>query len=284
MAVTTADALHLRVRIDAPHESVFKALIESDPLTEWLAESAEVDVDQRRYEFWGRYTPQGERPRQRLVDVEPGRKLAFTWAFDEAESQVAFGIEPHDEGGTVVSVTHTGVPASGSADSTALDCFWHVSLANLEAHCEGLPTMPPFDFSVPAQDAALVRTVIDVPPEEVFASLLDPAQVDRWAGGNAVIEPEVGGRYDFGWDHGPHRILELEPERVIAYSWRYPGSPDTIVRWNLRGSRGSTYLTVVHSGFSDDALAEQFRRGWPAFLVEIKRMLELGARWQPLKS
>ena len=281
--MTTPDALHLRVRIDAPHESVYKALIEPDPLTEWLAESADVSVEEHRYEFWGRYTPQGERPRQRLLDASPGRSLHFAWTFDEAESQVDVGIEPHDEGGTVVSVTHSGVPASGSADATALHCFWHVSLANLEAHCEGLPTVPPFDFSVPAQDAALVRTVIDVPPEEVFASLLDPAQVDRWAGGHAVIEPELGGRYDFGWDHGPTRIVELEPDRVLAYSWRYPDSPDTLVRWSLRGSRGSTYLTVVHSGFADDALAEQFRQGWPAFLVEIKRMLELGARWQPLK-
>jgi uncharacterized protein YndB with AHSA1/START domain len=140
-----------------------------------------------------------------------------------------------------------------------------------------------------------VRTVIDVPPDEVFACLLDSTQVDKWAnandsasapleGGKAVIEPVVGGRYEFGWDdRGPVRILELEPDKVLAYSWRYPDSPDTVVRWTLRGARGSTYLTLVHSGFDNDLLAEEVRQGWPAFLVEIKRILELGDRWEPIK-
>ncbi len=280
---TSNDPLRLRVQIDATPDSVYAALTDADLLTEWLADSAEVSLPDGRYEFWGRYTPQGDRPRQRLLGSEPDRSLNFAWAFDGGEaSTVDIAVEPLDEGGTVVAVTHSGIPSSGSADATALDCFWHVSLANLAAQCEGLPTMPPFDFSVPAQGDALVRTVIDAPVEEVFASLLDPAQVDKWARGKAVIEPVLGGRYDFGWDHGPVKITELEQDKVLAYSWRYPDSPDTTVRWALRSSRGSTYLTLVHSGFETDELAEQFRQGWPSFLVELKRLMELGPRWQPL--
>jgi uncharacterized protein YndB with AHSA1/START domain len=284
----TDDSLHLRVRIDAPADTVFKALTDADTLADWMAESAEVsldDSDERRYEFWGRYAPQGDRPRQELLGTDP---LRFAWTFDDAEpSTVEISLTSGDDGDTVVTVTHTGIPTAGSADLTALSCFWYVSLANLAAQCEGLPTMPPFDFSVPASGDALVRTVIDVPADEVFAFLIDPAQVDKWALGKAVIEPVVGGRYDFGWDHGPVEIVELEPDRVLAYSWRDPaGSPerDTVVRWSLRGSRGSTYLTLLHSGFHDDHLAEQSRQGWPGYLVEIKRILELGERWEPLKA
>jgi uncharacterized protein YndB with AHSA1/START domain len=296
----TDNRLRLRVRIDAPTDTVFKALTDADSLTDWLAESADVSLEDNRYQFWGRYAPQGDRPRQQLLAAEPGEALSFTWAFDDAagsgdaagsadaggaqQSRVEVTMAPDDDGGTVVTVIHTGVPTSGTAETTALDCFWHVSLANLAAQCEGLPTMPPFDFSVPAQGDALVRTVIDVPPDEVFACLLDPTQVDKWAKAKAVIEPEVGGRYDFGWgDHGPAQVLELEPDKVLAYSWRYPDSPDTVVRWALRSSRGSTYLTLMHSGFDNDRLAEEFRQGWPGFLVEIKRILELGDRWEPLK-
>jgi hypothetical protein len=40
----------------------------------------------------------------------------------------------------------------------------------------------------------------------------------------AAVEPRVGGRYDFGWDHGPVKILELEPGRTLAYSWRHSES------------------------------------------------------------
>src|SRR5262245_59548894 len=159
-AVTTSnDSLRLRVQVDAPPATVFKALTEPDALTEWLAESAEVSLPQRRYEFWGRYTPQGHRPRQRLLAAEDNRLLRFGWQFDgAAESTVELVLEPGES--TVVTMIHTGIP---TADATAVDCFWHVSMSNLAAHCAGLATMPPFDFSVPAQGDALVRTVIDVP-------------------------------------------------------------------------------------------------------------------------
>lgn len=317
----TDDSLRLRVQIDAPTDTVFKALTDADSLTDWLAESADVSLPDNRYQFWGRYAPQGDRPRQQLLAVQPAAALRFHWvfddgafddgAFDDAEGAAGEGTQPStveltmapDGDGTVVTVVHTGVPASGTADAAALSCFWHVSLANLAAQCEGLPTMPPFDFSVPAQGDALVRTVIDVGVDEVFACLLDPSQIDKWAnafdpasaprdgiadrskgGAKAVVEPEVGGRYEFGWpDHGPIKVLELEPDKTLAYSWRYPDSPDTVVRWSLRGSRGSTYLTLVHSGFDNDTLAEELRQRWPGFLVEIKRILELGDRWQPLR-
>jgi uncharacterized protein YndB with AHSA1/START domain len=263
---------------------VFKALTDPDELSEWLAESAEVDLDDGRYEFWGRYAPKGDQARQKLLETVPDERLRFSWDLVGAgePSIVDIAIAPGEAGASVVTVAHTGVPAEGLPAET-LDCFWHVSLANLAAQSEGRPTMPPFDFSAPAQGDALVRTVIDVAPEEVFASLLDPADVNRWAKGTAVIEPRLGGRYDFGWDHGPAEITEFEQDKTLAYTWRYPDSPDTMVRWTLRFSRGSTYLTLTHSGFADDALAEQFRQGWPAFLVELKRILELGSAWEPLK-
>lgn len=269
-------AVRMRVRIDAPPEAVHQALTDGDTMTEWFAESADVSLDELRYRFWGRYTPHGDEPRQQLVSAEP---LRFTWDLNGQPSAVDIDLGLDDEG-TIVTVAHSGYPAT---EDNTLGCFWHVSLANLVAHCEGVATMPPFDFSAPAQGDALVRTVIDVPAEQVYASLLDPAQVDKWAGGSATIEPEVGGRYDFGWDHGPTTLVDLEPDKVIAYGWRHPGSVDTVVRWQLRETRGSTFLTLVHSGFSDDAVAEEHRQAWPRYLVELKRILELGPAWEPIK-
>jgi uncharacterized protein YndB with AHSA1/START domain len=279
--VTTAtDSLRLHARIEADPDTVFKALTDSDELAEWFAESAAVDLDQGRYAFWGRYAPQGDRPRQSLNGYESGRTLRYTWEFDEGPSTVDLTLSSDGEG-TRVSVGHTGI----AADPTALRCFWYVSLANLVAYSEGKQTMPPFDFSVPAQGDALVRTVIDAPVEEVFASLLDPAEVNKWAGGQATVEKHVGGRYDFGWDHGPERIVELEPDKVLAYTWRNPhGAGESVVRWSLRSSRGSAYLTLVHSGFTDDRLAEEYRQKWPGYLVELKRLVELGPGWAPMSA
>lgn len=277
-AVTT---LALRVRIGADPDTVFKALTDGDELAEWFAESAEVDLDQSRFQFWGRYAPQGDRPRQTLTGHETGRALRFTWEFDTGTAAVEIGLAPADEG-TVVEVRHEGA----EADTVALKCFWYVSLANLAAFSEGRQTMPPFDFSVPAQGDALVRTVIDAPVEEVYAALLDSATVSKVLGGPATIEPSVGGRYDVGWEgYGPSTITELDPDKTVAYTWRnHGGAGESEVRWSLRGSRGATYLTLVHSGIADDALAERYRQGWPPYVVELKRLLELGSAWQPLSS
>jgi uncharacterized protein YndB with AHSA1/START domain len=108
----TEDSLHLRVAIDAPSESVFKALTDADDLAEWFAESAEVDLDTATYRFWGRYAPQGDRPRQQLTAAEPGRALGYRWEFDGAPATtVDFAIEP---GGVVrvVTLRHDGLPAA----------------------------------------------------------------------------------------------------------------------------------------------------------------------------
>jgi uncharacterized protein YndB with AHSA1/START domain len=275
------DSLRLRVRIEADPDTVFKALTDADELTEWLAESAEVDLGAGRYEFWGRYAPYGDRPRQTLTGHEAGRSLRFTWTFDTGPSTVELTLAAEDEG-TLVTLEHASVPA----DSTALRCFWYVTLANLVAYSEGRQTMPPFDFSVPAQGDALVRTVIDIPVEEVYAALLDPATLSRWTGTPVTVEPTVGGRYDLGWaERGPDRITELDQDKTLAYTWRNSGGAgESLVRWSLRSSRGATYLTLVHSGFADDALAEESRQVWPPYLVELKRLLELDSQWSPMSA
>jgi uncharacterized protein YndB with AHSA1/START domain len=275
------ESLRLRVRIDADPDSVFKALTGGDELTDWFAESAEVDLEKGRYEFWGRYAPQGDRARQQLTGHQAGRSLRYTWTFDQGPSTVELTLTPDDEG-TLVSVIHDGTVA----DPVTLKCFWYVTLANLAAFSEGRQTMPPFDFSVPAQGDALVRTVIDVPVEEVYRALLDPAEVSKVAAAPARIEPTVGGIYDLGWaGYGPARIVALEPDKTLAYSWRnHGGAGESLVRWSLRGSRGATYVTLSHSEIADDTLAERYRQGWPPYLVELKRLLELGPTWQPLSS
>jgi uncharacterized protein YndB with AHSA1/START domain len=289
-AVSTAsDALRLRVRIEAPPDALVKAITEPDLMTEWLAESVEAAPD--RYEFWGRYVPQGDRPRQRLIAIDPARGVRFAWDLDGAvpagsagggKSEVDLsvdGAEAAGERGSVVALSHAGYPADSH---TALNAFWHLALANLAARGEGYPTTPPLDFTLPAHGEALVRAVIAVPPEEVYACLLDAERIGRLAGTTATIEPEVGGRYDLGWERGPVRITDLVPDRAMTLAWRQPELAETVVRWDLRTAHGYTYLTLVHGEFTDDHLAEDLRRRWVPLLVELKRMLELGERWAPM--
>lgn len=264
----------VRAHLDASPARVHRALTDPAELTVWFAEHVDVAPTEGRYAFWGRFTPGLEPGRQRLVKVAPQR-LAFSWRVADDEQPVEITWTAAGTGTDLV-VRHTGA-------SPDLASFWFLAVANLANHVEGRSLVPRHDHAARATDTAVVRTVIDAEPAVVFEALTSPQRLAGWMmATDAHIEPHVGGRYDIGWDHGPVKILELDPDRVLAYSWDYQGS-ETVVRWELTGSAGRTHLTVVHSGFDDPGLAEEYRGGWPGFLVSLKRLVELGPRHRPIE-
>jgi uncharacterized protein YndB with AHSA1/START domain len=285
----TEQTYTLEVAVGAPPEVVYAALTTPAALRTWLAEHAEVALDDGVFGFWGRYTPDGERGRQRLLSFQPGRGLSFSWLVQEAETEVAVTVEPTADNGSAVRLTHSGVPPRSAGD-----CYWvrdllMLSLANLASYCEGRSVGPMCDFTASRANEARATVEIDAPPDQVFASLIEPAELNRWIATNAEVEPQVGGRYSFGWDHGPVKILELDPGRALAYSWRHSwddgdGPDSTVVRWELDGSQGRTFLTIVHSGFGADRRSDGYELGWLEFLASLKRMLEVGAGWQPVRQ
>jgi uncharacterized protein YndB with AHSA1/START domain len=284
----TAQTYTLRVSIGARPAAVYAALTDAAALRAWLAEHAEVALDDGVFEFWGRYTPEGERGRQRLLSFEPDRRLSFSWTLQGATTEVGVALEDQDAG-TLLSLTHSGVPPRPSGDSYWVRDLLMLSLANLASYCEGRAIGPRCDFTAFSAEEARASVEITAAPGEVFASLIEPAQLNRWIADKAEVEPQVGGRYDFGWDHGPVKILELEPDRVLAYSWRHswedgqgPGS--TVVRWELEGSQGRTHLTIVHSGFGAGRRTEGYQLGWMEFLASLKRMHEVGPAWRPVEQ
>jgi uncharacterized protein YndB with AHSA1/START domain len=289
----TVQTYTLRVHIGAKPDAVYAALTDAAALRAWLAEHAEVSLPSGGeggvFEFWGRFTPEGDRGHQRLLGAKPGQRLTFAWTLEGADTEVDITLEPED-GGTVVTLTHSGVPPRTSGDSYWVRDLLMLSLANLASYCEGRGIGPRCDFTALGGAEARGRVDIDAPAAEVFASLIEPAQLNRWIAAQAHVEPHAGGRYDFGWDHGPVKILELEPDRVLAYAWRHSwedgdGPGATVVRWELEGSQGRTHLTIVHSGFgSDGRKTDGYQLGWLDFLASLKRMHEAGAGWQPVEQ
>jgi uncharacterized protein YndB with AHSA1/START domain len=284
----TEQTYTLEVPVGAPPKAVYAALTEAGALETWLAEHAEASLERGRFAFWGRYTPEGEPGRQWLLAFEPGRSLSFAWLLQGAETKVSIVLEAR-AGGTTVMLTHSGVRQRGSGEEYWVRDLLMLSLANLASYCEGRGVGPRCDFTDMRQDEARASVDIDASPAEVFASLIEPGQLDRWIADHAEVEPRVGGRYDFGWDHGPVRILELEPDRGLAYSWRHSwededGPDSTVVRWELDGSQGHTHLTIVHSGFGPDRRPDGYQLGWMEFLASLKRMHEAGPAWQPVRQ
>ncbi|RZQ65576.1 SRPBCC family protein [Amycolatopsis suaedae] len=272
-----SEVLTIDARIAAPPERVYAALTDAGALRVWLAEHAEVSLPEGRYEFWGRYTPQGERGRQWLVEAEPGRALRFGWRLDDQETTASFTLAA-DGDGTKVKLEQTGVPTveqmmahTGRRDGLhSLHTFWSLAVGTLAEYAEGRELTPKADFSPDRPLEIRAEVTVDDAPEAVFRSLTDPETVRRWFGWPVEIEPRVGGKVTLGADG---EITEFEPGRVFVYV-----DGEMVTRWELEGSGGRTRLTFVQSGFTEAERdsAAQHEAGWLQGLAELKRLHATG--------
>jgi uncharacterized protein YndB with AHSA1/START domain len=274
------DTLRLRVRVLAPIEAVHRALTDAGELRTWLAEHAEVELP-HRYQFWGRYTPDGAAPRQRLLHADE-HTLRFSWPLDGRDTTVEIGLTPQPDGHTVLSLSQTPFPTwqealAGTGIQGQLHTFWALALANLVDHVEGRELTGRCDLTSPEMRA---RLTIDAAPEAVFDSLINPDTFAQWFGARIGIEPHLGGRFAMGGfelDAAPAKIIDLDQDRRLGLRW-----PDGMVTdWELEGSAGKTRLTIVQSGFDDANPPYGGWMGWLGGMAELRRFHELPG-WRPM--
>ena len=273
--------IELQLTIDAPPQDVYRALTEGDQLEQWFAEHADVSMDDGRYGFWGRLTPENpDRPVGRLLEAIPNAKLRFEWTLRGEQTQVTVNLRGKGTG-TRIRIEHFGIPTTRPGQYAVTD-FWSLSLDNLRAWVERGEVGLQCDFGAIRLGDVRLEVDIDAPPEEVFSTLIDPEKLSRYIANDPVVEPVVGGRYDYGWGDGPIKILDLEPNKRLSHTWRFDSEnePETVVAWTLEGSGGKTRLTLVHSGFAPDRPMEDYRVGWLHYLQRIKFLSELGDAWE----
>ncbi|MCW2877146.1 MAG: hypothetical protein JWQ95_1246 [Sphaerisporangium sp.] len=267
-----------RVRVSAPIKEVHHALTDAAALRTWLAEYAEVDLP-HRYEFWGRYIPEGDTPHQRLPHVDD-HTLRFAWLLDGEETTVEFRLEEEGPDSTIIALSQSHFDfqdaITGKSVRGLLNTFWALSLANLVDHLEGRELTPKCDLTSLGLRA---QVLIDASPEEVFDSLIDSEKVSRWFGMPIEIEPRIGGRFAMGGleaDPSPAKLLEVEPGRRMSVDWGDSG----VTTWELEGSNGRTRLTMVQSGFDTRRPPYAAWSGMLAGIAELRRFHELPG-WRP---
>ena len=269
----------VRVRTTAPAAKVHQALTRGEELEVWLAEHASVDLGQGVYEFWGRFTPEVERGRQKLLGFDDS-SVKFSWFLHGTDYTVEFGVEERD-GETVIGVTQSPYPAWGEAltDETragVVQTFWPLVLANLVEHVEGRPVFGFCDFTTSEQR---FETDIAAPAASIIGALTDADVFARWFGARIEIEPHVGGRWamgSFADNETPAKILALDEEH---FKLEFPDG--MVSSWELKDSGGKTRLTFVQSGFDASEPPYGSWMGWLSGFADMKRMLEL-PEWRPM--
>lgn len=273
-----SDPMVLRARVAAPAKNVHHALTDAGALQAWLAEHAEVELPDR-FAFWGRYTPEGDAPHQRLLHADD-HSLSFSWLLGGVDTTVEIGWEAEDADSTIVTLSQSDFDAeammTGANIRGVLQTYWALTIANLADYVEGRELTPKCDFSTPVQAG---EVLIAAPRDVVYDSLVTSEKASQWFGFPIGIEPWVGGRFAMGGlDAGfAANIVALEPGRKMSIDW----GPTGISTWELEDSDGQTRLTFVQSGFDENQPPHSAWLGWLSGVAELRRFNEL-ADWRPL--
>jgi len=270
--------MSVRARVNAPIKQVYQALTEPDALRVWLAEHAAVELPER-YEFWGRHTPEGDAPHQRLRWADD-TGLGFTWLLDGVDTTTDIRLSAESEDVTIITLEQSHFDfndvVTGASIRGVLQTYWYLSIGNLVDHLEGRALTPKIDFTSPDLRAEFE---IAAPVDRVFTSLTDSEQATEWFGFPIGIEPWVGGRFAMGGldnDPSPAKILDLRPNEKLSVDWGGGG----VSTWDLEGSGGRTRLTLVQSGFDTSRPPYAAWGGMLSGIAGLRRFHELPGRPQ----
>jgi uncharacterized protein YndB with AHSA1/START domain len=140
----------------------------------------------------------------------------------------------------------------------------------------------------PDQGTIVSEIEIAAPAERVFEAIANAEVVRRRAPHLEVFEMDLrlGGKWRLEWrSPKPHHgvtvvhhggeILELDPPRLLVYTWTANFHKDpkaaSVVRWELTPTKSGTHVKVTHSGLAPEpAAAKDYAGGWPGVLEELK--------------
>jgi uncharacterized protein YndB with AHSA1/START domain len=134
---TEPETIRVERRIAAPPSAVFRYLTESDLWARWQGESAELEPTPG-----GRFRvrmAEGQVVEGSFVELAPDRRVVITWGWQghprmpAGATTVEFDLIP-DGAGTIVRLTHSGIP---SEDLPLHQAGWEMFLPRLEIASTG---------------------------------------------------------------------------------------------------------------------------------------------------
>lgn len=120
--------------------------------------------------------------------------------------------------------------------------------------------------------SAIIERELCHPPQKVWKALTRPELIADWLMENN-FQPQADYRFRFTaeWGTVDCRVMQIEPERVLAYTWEALGI-ETVVTWTLEPTRIGTRLTMEQSGFRGDQkrACGGAKGGWSRFFDNLE--------------
>jgi uncharacterized protein YndB with AHSA1/START domain len=109
-------------------------------------------------------------------------------------------------------------------------------------------------------------------PNKIWRALTQPHLIAEWLMKNDFV-PAVDHRFTLTGDWGSVdcRVIEIEPERSLAYSWDAMGL-ESVVTWTLTPSTAGTHLRMEQAGFRHDQeqAYQGAKFGWQKFFGNLE--------------
>ena len=117
---------------------------------------------------------------------------------------------------------------------------------------------------------------INADPEEVFAALTVPFQIELWSGYPADMKAEEG--YEFSLWEGDitGKNLEVKPNKRLVQEWYFGDRAEcSIAALDLKRDGACTRVVLRHTNIPEEVY-EEITEGWREYyLGAIKGMLEM---------
>jgi uncharacterized protein YndB with AHSA1/START domain len=134
--------------------------------------------------------------------------------------------------------------------------------------------------------ALVVRRVLPVPRERVFAAWLDPALMARWMcpgdtrGATVELDPRVGGKFRIVMRHGrgeadhSGEYLAIEPPARLSFTWISVSTEfrPTVVTVELFERGAGTELVLTHRDLPP-AQRDAHQHGWSDIVMKLETVL-----------
>jgi uncharacterized protein YndB with AHSA1/START domain len=129
--------------------------------------------------------------------------------------------------------------------------------------------------------SSTLRVTISSDAVDIFNYLSDSKKLILWFPDQAILEPQLGGKYHFRWS-GTEGVwsgvvTEFIRGNTIGFTWQPPKElTETNVRVKLFPQGAVTTVELSHSGFTSSEELDKAVKSWTFYLKNLKSVIEQG--------